>query len=143
MGEAAGDVALHPSHDPAAAPSATAREAEAVQHATARGVEAVTTRDRGPAHQPVTAGADQSPEDETRRKPRKTQGASLGRRKTRAGTSRALGMDRPPLGISLVLGRSLVPDLRLHCRPSSLLYTVDCDASSKPHHGLCSAEKSN
>ena len=54
--EAAGDVALHRSHDPAAAPRVTAREAEAVQHATARGVEAVTTRDQGLAPLPVTAG---------------------------------------------------------------------------------------
>ena len=160
--EVAGDVAHHPSHDPAAAPRATAREAEAVQLETARGVEAVTTRDQGLAPLPVTAGnpdhklfssivfnfksscsgADQSPEAETRRKQRRTQGASLGRRRTRAGTSRARGMDRPPLGISLVLGRSLVPDLRQQRRPSSL-HSVDCDASSKPHHELCSAEKSN
>ena len=54
--EVAGDVAHHPSHDPAAAPRATAREAEAVQHVTARGVEAVTTRDQGLAPLPVTAG---------------------------------------------------------------------------------------
>jgi len=105
--EVAGDVARHRSPDPAAAHHATAREAEAdQQHATARGVEAVTTRNRGLAPLPVTAGADQSPEAETRRKRRKNQGASLGRRRTRAGTSRGQGMDRPHLG------RSLVPDLR-------------------------------
>jgi len=132
--EVAGDVARHRSPDPAAAHHATAREAEAdQQHATARGVEAVTTRNRGLAPLPVTAGADQSPEAETRRKRRRNQGASLGRRRTRAGTNQALGMDRPPLE------RSLVPDLRQHRRPSSLLCTVDCDSSSKLHHRLCSS----
>merc|ERR1712192_51257 len=133
--EVAGDIALHRSHDPAAGLRVTAREAEADQeHATARGVEAVTTRNRGLAPLPVTAEADQSPEAETRRKQRRNQGASLGRRRTKAGTSLARGMDQPHLGISLVL------DLRQqHRRPSSLLLnTVDCDSSSKPHHRLCS-----
>merc|ERR1712192_325350 len=110
--EVAGDVALHPSHDLAAGHRATAREAE----------------------------ADQSPEAETRRKQRRNQEASLERRRTRAGTSRALGMDQPHLGISLVLERSPVPDLRQHRRPSSLLLnTVDCDSSSKLHHRLCAS----
>ena len=54
--EVAGDVAHHRNLDPAAGPRATAREAEAVQHATARGVEAVTTRDQGLALEAVTAG---------------------------------------------------------------------------------------
>jgi len=133
--EVAGDVAHHRNLDPAAAPRATAREAEAGHHATARGVEAVTTRDPGLALPPVTAGADQSPEEETRRNPRRNPGASRGRRRTRAGTSLAPEMDRPPLGTSLALGISLVPDLRPHGRPSSL-HTVDCDASSKLHHRL-------
>merc|ERR1712037_811628 len=121
MGGVAGDVAPHPNLDPAAAP-----------HATASGVEAVTTRDQGLALQAVTAGADQGLEDETRRKRRRNRGAS--RRRTRAGTSRAPGTARPPLGISLVLGKSLGPDLRPLGRPSSLQTTVDCDASSKRHH---------
>jgi len=133
----AGDVAPHPNLDPAAARRATAKEAEAAPHATARGVEAVTTRDQGLAPQAVTAGADQGLEDETRRKRRRNRGAS--RRRTRAGTSRAPGMARPPLGISLVLGKSLGPDLRPHGCPSSLQTTVDCDASSKRHHKSWSA----
>ena len=54
--EVAGDVAHHRNLDPAAAPRATAREAEAGHHATARGVEAATTRDPGLALPPVTAG---------------------------------------------------------------------------------------
>merc|ERR1712210_329833 len=113
-----------------------AKEAEAAPHATASGVEAVTTRDQGLAPQAVTAGADQGLEDETRRKRRRNRGAS--RRRTRAGTSRALGTARPPLGISLGL------DLRPRGRPSSLQTTVDCDASSKPHHKSWSvAGKSN
>merc|ERR1712192_226481 len=132
--EVAGDAAHHRSPNPAAGPRATASEAEAgQQHATARGVEAVTTRNQGLAPLPVTAGADQSLEAETRRKRRKNRGASLGRRRTKVGKGRAPGMDRPPLGISLV------PDLRQRRRPSSLLYTVDCDSSSKQHHTLCSA----
>merc|ERR1712192_307011 len=128
--EVAGDAAHHRSPNPAAGPRATASEAEADQeHATARGVEAVTTRNQGLAPLPVTAGADQSLEAETRRKRRKNRGASLGRRRTKVGKGRAPGMDRPPLGISLV------PDLRQRRLPSSLLfYTVDCDSSSKLHH---------
>merc|ERR1712192_250028 len=111
--EVAGDAAHHRSPNPAAGPRATASEAEADQeHATARGVEAVTTRNQGLAPLPVTAGADQSPEDETRRKRRRNQGASLGRRWTRAGTSRGPGMVRLPLGRSPDLGRSLVLVLR-------------------------------
>ena len=81
------------------------------------------------------SGADQGLEDETRRKRRRNRGASQGRRRTRAGTSLAPGMARPPLGISLVLGISRGPDLRPHGSPSSLQTTVDCDASSKLHHG--------
>lgn len=130
---AAGGVAPHPNLDPAVARRATAKEAEVVPHGTARGVEAVTTRDQDLALQAATAGADQGLEDETRRKRRRNRGAS--QRRTRAGTSRAPGMARPPLGISLVLGKSLGPDPRPHHgRPSSLQTTVDCDASSKPHH---------
>jgi len=110
--EVAGDVAPHPNLDPAAARRATAKEAEAAPLVTARGVEAVTTRDQGLAPQAVTAGADQGLEDETRRKRRRNRGASRGRRRTRAGTSRAPGMGPPPPGISLVLGKSLGPDPR-------------------------------
>ena len=54
--EAAGDVAPHPNLDPAAARRATAKEAEAAPHVTARGVEVVTTRDRGLDLQAATAG---------------------------------------------------------------------------------------
>jgi len=60
------DAAHHPNRDPAAALRETAREAEADHRATARGVEAVT-RDQGLALEDVTAGADQGPEDATRR----------------------------------------------------------------------------
>ena len=58
----AGDVAPHPNLDPAAARRATAKEAEAAPHVTARGVEVVTTRDRGLALQAVTAGCIDMPE---------------------------------------------------------------------------------
>merc|ERR1712130_911535 len=61
------DAAHHPNRDPAAALRETAREAESDHRATARGVEAAT-RDRGLALEDVTAGADQGPEDVTRRK---------------------------------------------------------------------------
>merc|ERR1712203_995605 len=118
--EVAEDVAHHPNHDHAVAP-----------RVTARGVEAVTTRDQGLTPEAVTAGADQGLEDETRRNRRRNRGASRGRRRTRAGTSQAPAMARPHLGISLVLGISLGPDLRPHGRPSSLQTTVGCDASSK------------
>ena len=60
--EVAGDVAHHRNLDPAAGPRATAREAEAGHHVTARGVEAVTTRDQGLALLPVTAGCIDMPE---------------------------------------------------------------------------------
>ena len=60
--EVAGDVAPHPNLDPAAARRATAKEAEAAPHATARGVEAGTTRDQGLDLQAVTAGCIAMPE---------------------------------------------------------------------------------
>ena len=60
--EVAGDVAHHPNHDHAAARRATAKEAEAAPHVTARGVEAVTTRDQGLAPQAATAGCIDMPE---------------------------------------------------------------------------------
>ena len=59
---AAGGVAPHPNLDPAVARRATAKEAEAAPHATASGVEAVTTRDQDLAPQAATAGCIHMPE---------------------------------------------------------------------------------
>ena len=59
---AAGGVAPHPNLDPAVARRATAKEAEADPLVTARGVEAVTTRDQGLAPQAATAGCIDMPE---------------------------------------------------------------------------------